>query len=511
MIRLIYIIVIELFLLVSNTRAQWSWAYKDKLLWINSVAFATDSKAFAAGTNGIWETTNAGETWHIKADWNTLYYSFGHVVFVDSNTCWLTTFDKKFVKSTDGGNSWVEVSNGTVDGIATETNWLNRNVGYACGGRTSLNSSLGVFWKTTDAGLTWIAKDVPNSTVFFHIRMSSKGNGYLLNPTELWKTNNQGDTWVKTDFQFHADEENFFIHSINDNEAWLFTSSYKTSRKFWMYKTIDAGIHWNLVSEIPNFFLNGNNSACVTNIDNILISGLNELNKQLIYRSIDSGKTWINEYAHPINGQVNLYTLASRGRVTIAAGDYIFRSDNSLIIPSLGDSVVTVGHNFVKQLPKTDLEGDSLVYSLKSAPNFLKITGSLLRGTPSLSDFGNYTIELEATDKKLTAIVSFKLSVTKPVSIEQEEQFTISYTLYQNYPNPFNPTTTINYSISKSGIVSLKVYNVLGREIRTLVSGEKLAGNYLIQFDGSDQASGVLFYELRVNDFVEIKKMQYIR
>jgi hypothetical protein len=68
--------------------------------------------------------------------------------------------------------------------------------------------------------------------------------------------------------------------------------------------------------------------------------------------------------------------------------------------------------------------------------------------------------------------------------------------LNQNYPNPFNPATLIKYSIAKRGNVTLKVYNVLGKEAAVLVNGEKEAGNYEINFNASGLSSGVYFYEL---------------
>ena len=86
-------------------------------------------------------------------------------------------------------------------------------------------------------------------------------------------------------------------------------------------------------------------------------------------------------------------------------------------------------------------------------------------------------------------------------------QTPVAYDLSQNYPNPFNPTTTINFSISKPGLVTLKVYNVLGKEIATLVNDPKVAGSYSVNFNGENLSSGVYFYRLEANDFVAIKKM----
>ena len=91
------------------------------------------------------------------------------------------------------------------------------------------------------------------------------------------------------------------------------------------------------------------------------------------------------------------------------------------------------------------------------------------------------------------------------------ETLPIEYSLEQNYPNPFNPTTTIRYQIPKEGMVTLKVYDVLGAEVATLVNEEKIAGRYEVNFDASRLASGVYIYLLSVNDYVSVKKMLMIK
>ena len=81
------------------------------------------------------------------------------------------------------------------------------------------------------------------------------------------------------------------------------------------------------------------------------------------------------------------------------------------------------------------------------------------------------------------------------------------YSLEQNYPNPFNPTTNINFSISNSGNVNITIYNILGEKISTLINNSLRVGKYSIEFDASKFPSGIYFYELRANDFREVKKM----
>jgi hypothetical protein len=93
------------------------------------------------------------------------------------------------------------------------------------------------------------------------------------------------------------------------------------------------------------------------------------------------------------------------------------------------------------------------------------------------------------------------------VGVVSEMAVPEKYTLYQSYPNPFNPSTTIKYSVPHSEVVSLKVYDILGREIAVLIDEYKTAGTYSIDFIASKFASGVYFYQLRSGSFVETKKM----
>ncbi len=85
------------------------------------------------------------------------------------------------------------------------------------------------------------------------------------------------------------------------------------------------------------------------------------------------------------------------------------------------------------------------------------------------------------------------------------------YTLSQNYPNPFNPATTIEFSLPQSGFVSLRVFDMLGQEIATLVNGEKAAGTFRATFDASNLPSGTYFYALKAGGYSEVKKMVILK
>jgi hypothetical protein len=86
-----------------------------------------------------------------------------------------------------------------------------------------------------------------------------------------------------------------------------------------------------------------------------------------------------------------------------------------------------------------------------------------------------------------------------------------NYSLSQNYPNPFNPTTNIKFAVAKTGFVTLKVYDLSGKEVASLVNNNLSAGTYNYAFDGSKLSSGIYFYTIRANDFSETKKMMLIK
>jgi hypothetical protein len=97
--------------------------------------------------------------------------------------------------------------------------------------------------------------------------------------------------------------------------------------------------------------------------------------------------------------------------------------------------------------------------------------------------------------------------IDMPVNVENKNLQPETFVLYQNYPNPFNPSTNFRFRIADFGFVSLKVYDVLGNEVATLVNEEKPAGEYEIEFSGKGLTSGIYFYNLSTRGFSETKKM----
>lgn len=106
---------------------------------------------------------------------------------------------------------------------------------------------------------------------------------------------------------------------------------------------------------------------------------------------------------------------------------------------------------------------------------------------------------------------NLRLTIGIPTGISNITEVPKSYSLSQNFPNPFNPVTSINYAIPKQGLVSLKIYDILGREITTLVNEVKTPGYYTVDFEASNFGSGVYFYKIISNEFTDIKRMILIK
>ncbi len=118
---------------------------------------------------------------------------------------------------------------------------------------------------------------------------------------------------------------------------------------------------------------------------------------------------------------------------------------------------------------------------------------------------GTWYYRLKQVDLDHSVHYSDPISVTIVTGVQETTPQVFS--LSQNYPNPFNPSTTIRFEIAKPDVVTLKVYDVLGREVATLVNEQMSAGNYSISFNAANLASGTYVYRLQVGNFVSTKKM----
>ncbi len=216
--------------------------------------------------------------------------------------------------------------------------------------------------------------------------------------------------------------------------------------------------------------------------------------------------------------------------------------DYTAYLPDYGVSfsklVDTVGVNSTStnyvQIPMLGPYSGAVTYSATVSPspapgtitfNFLPGNVKTLVGHPdslqlnsvvsALVPLGNYSITVTGTENSgpRTHTRSWTLTVGVPIGIHHNSnEIPRIFAMTQNYPNPFNPSTQFEYSIPKASVVSIKVYDVLGREVAAPVNNAiRAPGNYQVTFDASNLASGVYYYKITAGDFTDIKKMILIK
>ena len=360
-----------------------------------------------------------------------------------------------FLKTTDGGVNWFTYGQ-VLDSILYFRNstFLDENIGYAI-----TSGSVGYFGKilkTTDGGLNWSQQNTSDPNLFLiDIDFINENKGIV---TGLKSIPNNGYAGI-------------------------------------IFRTIDGGNNWEstIYPEIFHF-----SDISFSTTDKVYALALSQNNESIIYKSIDGGVSWDSVLIiSKITSQTVLEGIdfVRNSDVGITYGDVKERDTLGInhfkpIILSTSDG----GENW-SEPTKIDSPEESFLFASKMIDeNIWYLCG----GNPAL------------ILKTANGGVSF---------VEEEEinETPTAYHLSNNFPNPFNPSTTIQYKIPETGLVSLQVYNLLGEVVATLVNEEKSAGTYDVEFsakggsasggDTSSLPSGIYFYKLQTGSFVETKKM----
>jgi len=211
------------------------------------------------------------------------------------------------------------------------------------------------------------------------------------------------------------------------------------------------------------------------------------------YNAATGDSVWVRRYNGTANGQDEPYLISMDSSYNnIFVGGYSFETgqgNNATMIKYSSSGV----QQWVVSFDSTNGNGYYTAIALDASNNI-------------------YAVASQQVNSSLYSTLTFKysqLSGVRNISSEIPK----AYNLNQNYPNPFNPSTFIRFQVPGSGFVKLTVYDILGRELTTLVNEHLHAGTYQVDFDGSKYASGIYFYKLEVNEnsnysgFIETKKM----
>ncbi|MCW9098321.1 MAG: T9SS type A sorting domain-containing protein, partial [Ignavibacteriaceae bacterium] len=441
----------------------------------HALAFNPADPSFILNGNdgGINISTDGGVNWsnpaHIPA---TQFYEIG-LDASNSLAYYGGAQDNGTSRTLDGGiDNWQHIYGG--DGFYVLVDFTNPNIIYA-------ESQYGNLGKSTNGGnnfslaTTGISGSEPTNWDT-PVIMDPNNNNILYYGTDyLYRTTNSADNWTKispklTDYTSGSRLGTITTIAVAPTNSDVI---YVGSDDSHVWVSSDNGTTWNEISDglpirwVSRIAVDPTNE----NIVYVTFNGLKWRDPQShVFRSTDMGTTWSDISSNLPDAPVDAFAVdpvePSRLYLGNDVGMYVsFNSGQSWWVLGEGLPVLPIG----------DIE-------------IHPATRELVAGTYGRS---MYKIDLNLI----------------PSNIESSEPVVSGFNLEQNYPNPFNPSTKIKYTITQTSNVVIKVFDILGNDITTLVNEEKPAGNYEVDFKATDLASGIYLYKLITNEFSETKKM----
>jgi len=384
-----------------------------------------------------------------------------NLYFIDAQTGWAAGEDGTIIHTSNGGDSWI-VQNSTVPSFIVDIFFINENLGWALVFRDVFPFGT-IILKTTNGGDTWIAEDYPDDNAFMNtIFFFDSLNGWV-GGTYIAGTTNGGVTWVEAD--------------------------------------VDS----SMISGLPVFNFNFYNRqfgyACGGYLD---LAGV-------IWRTTNYGESWSATGISP-DQVFDLYIIDSLNAIALSGDPEGFFGTGNINTTDAGTSWTYEEMSLSGLSFAIDFRTESEAWSASGYKFFITSDSGITwenKATPDSSVIYDLTFADSITGYAVGengAILKYRKEIEIPT-----DSIPSDYILYQNYPNPFNSLTRINYSIKENEFVSLKVYDVLGNEIASLVNEEKEPGIYEAYFGGLFFSSGVYFYQLVSGSFTQAKKMIYLK
>jgi photosystem II stability/assembly factor-like uncharacterized protein len=473
-----------------------------KVIFVDeNTGYVCGGSTTAADTSGfLLKTTNGGATW-TKMDYNFKFQVYS-IAMPAANAWYAGTGDNKLLKSTDAGITW-NVLTQPITGTTNDFNdiaFADLNVGYAAG-------LSGKIIKTTDAGATWTdlpspfgTSNVYELTVLDPSTVVAVGIG-----AKAYKTTDGGSTWTALVTGIPG---TFFASEFKDNFGVI--AGYQ-SQATYLAISRDAGDTWTVINSPEN--LKG--SAWSVGIKDTSSFWVADINGSIAFTN-DGGNTWTAANSPSGNGLYD-FAIAGDKMWLVGIGGTIIKGYSDPTVPvELTAFSANIKNNKVVLSWQTATETNNSGFEIerKNAGSAWKNI-AFVPGKGTTSDASSYSYEDAdyGTGKVYYRLKQVDYDGTFEYSntVELDAVSPVKFELSQNYPNPFNPVTSIKYAVPQKENVTLKVYNVLGKEIAVLVNGVQEAGNYSVKFNASEYSSGVYFYELTSGANRVSKKMILIK
>jgi ligand-binding sensor domain-containing protein len=355
---------------------------------------------------------------------------------------------------------------------------------------------------STDNGMNWTASNTSTPTGTVYTILVNGTKMYAGTMAGIFTSKSNGADWIRINYDF-----DFVLALATDGTNLFVGTAYDT-----LFRSSDDGVSWIRV----------NSGITTRQIRCILIIGEYIFVSTYgggVFRSNDEGDNWIS-----VNSGLSSMDISS----LVISGTSLFANAFGFI-PGGAESAVfrsdDYGANWMaanKGLPE-----DYIPFLYAPLNSSMRDSSFIFAGTSSgvfiSNNKGEYWIQLSsglsssveclaASDSYLFAGTFgegvWRLPVSKITSISSnEKEMPLGFALSQNYPNPFNSTTNISFSLPLKSFISLKIYDITGRDVSTLVSEELSAGNYSRIWNGTNSSSGVYIYQVRVGAFTETKKL----
>jgi len=506
------------------------------------VFFTSYSTGYIGNSNfSVYKTTNGGLNWTAVPTGSN--YAVKSLYFLNDQTGWLGDFWGNIKKTVNGGINWTQVYlmpgyDSKVFAYGTDRIWAVDNYGYCAfsvnnganftnvrvmtdtlSGVKFVSSTLGFVcgdsgrvFKTVNGGSNWARANTGTAVKLNHIEWKSPSNIWIAgNNGTILSSANYGTSWslysygsnnlksidfpgasgvpgssgfaagdFGTILRSDAFSYNSCIGSDTIRAGYPFYTFYMDSRTQMLYTASEILGNGGLAGNITKIGFNV--AAAVPQTMNGFKIKMKNTSVNTISAFDNTGMVIVYEDAYSVTGTgwryIELYTPFFWDGVSNLLIEVCFNNSsfttNSYVFSTSAPGKVIYGYQDLTS-------GDGCID--------INTSSGVITGRPNLCIFSNMIVGTGNPGNNLPA----------------------KYSLHQNYPNPFNPVTKISYELPKNGFTVLKVYNLLGREVRTLVNETKNAGRYSVDFNASELSSGVYFYTLRAGDFYETKKMMLVK